>query len=643
VSTRTKTLLSLVLVLVSLTTPLTVTAQDPPPLQLTSLEPGSVVNDTPHTLSLYGSNFTADCVVRIVGNGLLSTSYINAGALTALLSPGIPAGTYTLEVSDGTRVATLGDALIVRNPAPPAEPPEAPPAGQPRLTIRTYTVEPPQVKAGEEFAVSIEIYNNGSRAGENTLAVFPGGTFLPLGEKGHLLWQLHINHTVVVTQRFRAPDTLSSGVHQVRIDLSANDWEGSHFEFPNSVPVEVIGKPTGTGYTGAPKVVVEDAATEPETLIPGEPFSLTLRMANRGSRTAVNVFTTASAGDLVVPASGGDTIATDVIGIDDTVTVTLPLILGAVEAGGRRSLALALVYSDYDGHGYSDQQSVGVDVNPGLIHRPQILIESYATAPEFLAPGDTFTLSLQLGNVGTGDGERLTLALGGQGGASLTPFIPLKSGNVLYVDRLGQGERLTLSRQLIVDGTAEARAYSLPIALGYDDDRGDHTEDVQRLSVIVRKRPELQVSLYREPGPLSVGLPSPLALEVINVGRSAVNVAGLESTSKQLEVREDGLPFIGALDPGGSAPLDLIVTPREPGPAGLLVRIRYRDDFNEIRIISDTLELDIIGGDKGPGGPLGPDGQDPGIDVTGEVDDEAPETIWQKIGRALRGFFGLGS
>jgi len=608
------------------------------PLQLASIEPGTVINNAAHTLSIYGSGFTTDCVVRIAGYGLLGTTIVNATALTAQLPPGISAGTYTVEVSDGVRLATLANALKVKDPDPEPEPDKPAPPGQPRLAVRNYTVEPAQVNAGDEFAVTIEIYNNGSRAGENTMAVFPGGTFLPVGDKGHMIWQLHINHTAIVSQRLRAPDTLSSGVQQVRIELSANDWEGNHFEFPTTVPVEVIGKSTSTGYSGAPKVVIEDVTTEPAILVPGDPFSLTLRLANRGSRTAVNVFTTAASGDMAIPASGSDTVSTPKIGIEETVTVTLPLMLGSIETGGRQSMAIALAYSDYDGGSYSDQQNIGVDINTSLIPQPQILIDAYATVPVFLAPGDTFTLSLQLANVGGGDASRLTLALGGQDGAALAPFIPLKSGNVLFVEELAKGERITLERQLVVDGSAEARAYSLPIALAYDDPRASRTEEIQRLSIIIRKRPELQVSFYRKPDMLSVGMPAPVALEIINVGRNAINVAGIEGSSPQMEIQEDGLPFIGPLDPGGSAPLDLLVTPSEGGTAQLLVTVSYRDDFNQIQVISDTLELDVIGGteDNGIPGGLMPGSPD-------DLEDEAPETFLQKLGRAIRGFFGFGS
>ncbi len=281
-------------------------------ITITSVEPQQMGSSSGGTLSVRGTGFTEDCVVRLNGYGFLSTVYLNEKALTAQVPPGVPAGTYDVEVSDGTESDTLPKGLKIVAPTPtpkpekPTTPEPPPPPGQPVLTIRNYTVEPEQVRPGQEFVVSIEIYNNGSRAGENTLAIFPGGTFLPLGEKGHKLWQLHINHSVVVSQRMRAPKSISNGVHQLQVHLEANDYEGSNYTFPDTIPVEVVGASSGI-FTGKPKVVIEDVLTEPPVLIPGEPFSLTLRLANHGLRTAVNVFVTDGSSEMTIPAAGGDT------------------------------------------------------------------------------------------------------------------------------------------------------------------------------------------------------------------------------------------------------------------------------------------------------------------------------------------------
>ena len=626
------------------------TSETPAPVDLTGLEPDTLIDVAGGSISLYGTGFTAQCAVRLVGYGLLNTTFVNEGALKAQVPAGVPAGTYDVRVSAGPdNVDTLVNALTIlaATPTPKPKAPEMPepppPPGQPILTIRNTVVEPEQVRPGQEFVVHIEIYNNGSRAGENTLAIFPGGSFLPVGEHGHKLWQLPINHSVVVSQKMRAPKSIANGVQQLNVQLEANDFEGNNYKFPQTVPVEVVGASSG-GVTGKPKVVVEDVRTEPPVLIPGEPFSLTLRLANRGNRTTINVFTTVAADELAIPAAGGDTVYAEIIRIDQAVTVTLPLVLGQLETGGRQNLPIALEYSDYGGGAYADQQNVGVDVNTSLTKQPQLIIEEYSTAPDFVAPGDAFTLTLRVNNVGGGDAQRLTLALGGEGGASLAPFIPLKSGNVIFVPAVPQGESVEVSRRLLVDGSADTKAYNLPIELAYDDPRAARHTDVQRLSLIVRKRPELQISFYRQPEMLAVGMPGQVALELINVGRSAVNITEIAPTSPQMDVEVAGLPFVGPLDPGGSAPLDLSITPQEGGEVELLLSIGYRDDFNQVQTITQTLTLDVGGGPGGaPGVPGSPSsGPKPG-QPTEPVSDPTSETLVQKIGRALKGFFGFGS
>ena len=610
-------------------------------LDIVGVEPGTLVSGIGGTLSVYGTGFTSATVVRLIGYGLLATSYVNETALTAQVPASVPVATYDVSVSDGAAIDLLSQALVViaATPTPkPTSPPatSAPPRpGQPILTIRNYTVEPAQVKPGQEFTVSIELYNNGSRAGENTLVIFPGGTFLPLDDKGHQLWQLPINATVVVTQKMRAPASIGNGVHQLNVQLEANDWEGNNYKFPTTIPVEVVGASTGE-FTGKPKVVIERADTEPAVLVPGEPFSLTLRLANRGSRTAVNVFATVASSDMAIPASGSDTVYAEVIRIDETVTVTLPLVLGALETGGRQSMPIALAYSDYNGGGYSDQGAIGVDVNTSLVKQPQLIIEAYSTLPDFIAPGDTMTLTVRVANVGGGNAERVTLSLGGEGGASLAPFVPLNTGNVIFVDLISIGEVVEISHQLLVDGSAETKAYSLPIELAYDDPRASRHQEIQRLSLIVRERPELQTSFYRPPDLLMVGMPAQLSLELVNVGRSAVDITAITSASPQMDVQSEGLPFVGPLDPGGSVPIDLSVTSREAGTAELVVAVSYRDDFNQTRVVSQTLSVEVTGGveDQVPGSQM------PG---SGDVGEAVPETLLQKIGRAIRGFFGLGS
>lgn len=606
-------------------------------LAVTGVEPRTMLKDAGGTLSIYGTGFTAGSVVRLVGYGLLSTIYTNGTALTAQIPAGVPVGVYDLEIGDGTQSATLVGALtiVASTPTPTPRAPEAPPPpGRPILTVRNYAVEPAQVRAGQTFVVTIEVYNNGSRAAENMMAVFPGESFLPVGDSGQMIGQLHINHVVVIRQQMRAPTGLGPGIHQLAVNLGANDWEGNHYDYPQRVPVEMVGGGS-SGPTGRPRLVVDTAHTEPSVLVPGASFTLTLQLTNEGSRTAREVFATAS-GETVIPTAGGGVVSVESIAAGEGTTVTLPLLLGDVETGGRQMVAISLAYGDASGGTYSDEQRVSVDVDTGLSRRPQLVITAYETTPSFLTPGDSLNLTIVVANVGGGDAERLTLALGGEGGAHLEPLIPLGAGNVVFVPVVGAGMSVEITRQLVVDGSADPKAYNLPIALAYDDSRGSRHDDVQRLSLVVRRRAELLATFYREPEAMMVGSATPLSLELVNVGLSAVNVVEVSASSPRMRVVAEGTPFMGPVEVGGSAPLDVSVTPQESGTADLVVSVTYRDDFNQLQVLTRTLTVEVTAG-QGGAGPTAPA-------LPGQTAREEPkETVWRTIGRALKGFLGFGS
>ncbi len=612
-----------------LETPVTVPAVM---LHISDVEPRSLSGATGGTLSIYGNGFQPSCSIRLVGHGLLPTSHVSPTALTAQVPPGIPAGTYAVEVTDGTDSVRLDGALAILAPTPTPAPRSTPPPGHPILTIRSYKVTPSKVRAGEEFEVTIEVYNNGSRAGENTMVVFPGTSFVPVGEPGHLLWQLPINHTVVVTQPMRAPTSLNSGLYQVQVNLGTNDWEGNHYDYPQTVPVEVIG---ATPIAGRPRVTIEGASTSPAEIVPGAPFALTLFLANRGSRTARNVFATCGSDDWILPAASGSSISTPRIDIEGVVSVTLPLHADLAMPGGRHPLSIDLSYEDYDGTNYSTQEFIGLDADASLNVQPQLLIREYWATPATISPGDTFTLTVEIANVGGGTATRLTMALGGETGAALEPFSPLTTGNVGFVDEVWGEAATRVTWRLMADGAAQPKAYNVPVTLAYDDAQGIRHSDTQRLSLMVRRRPELQGMFYREPESLSVGVPTAVSLEVLNIGSGPVDVTGLAATSDRMEITSEGSPFIGPVESGGSAPLDVTITPRRPGRADITICVTYRDDFNQSQTVTATLSVEVAEGPKGSSAVA-----EAAAPSSGET--SGSSTLWKVAGRIVKGLLGFG-
>jgi hypothetical protein len=412
----------------------------------------------------------------------------------------------------------------------------------------------------------------------------------------------------------------------VQVNLSANDWAGNHFEYPETIAVEVLGV-----VHGRPQMVIEQAGTEPPVVGPGDAFSLTLQLANRGDRTATDVLVGVAAADLVAPESGSNYIALEPVRVDHTRTVTLPLVLGEVTDAGRHNMQIALEYADYEGGSYAAQQSVGVEVQTTLADRPQMLIASYQAWPDPLSPGQVFTLTLTVDNVGGGDAERLTLSLGGEGGSEMGPFAPYAAGNVRFVDGIPAGESAELLQQLVVDGAAEPGAYSLPVLLSYDDLRGTRHTDNQRISLLVHRRPHLQIGFYRPVELAPLGEPFDLPVEVINIGRALVNVSTLAVASQQMEI-EEGSIYLGPLDGGTSGSIDAVAVASEGGTNDLLVTVHYLDEFDQSQVVTETLTVEV----EEPVEELPEDEESPD-------EEEQKETFWDGVLRVLRALLGLGS
>ena len=609
-----------------------------------TIEPSKLSTETGGMVSIYanpgaGVSFTNTTTVRMVGYGILSTRYVNPQALQATVPAGLAAGNYmliALDTSAGDREMGVVQLIAPPQPTPTPAPFEPPPPGQPLLTIRNYRTEPTQVRPGQEFTVHIEVYNNGSRAAENTMVIFPGGTFMPVGENGHVFWQVPINATFTASQRLRVPTSLGNGVHNLQVNLSANDFSGANYQVPQTVAVEVIGAASSGGApTGKPEVLVEDLSTDPAIIAPGMPFTLTLTLANRGNRTAINL---KAVGDtsLVIPARGGGVATLDVLRVNQTATLTLPLLLKPGKEGGRLGLPIALTYSDYNGGSYSGQQTVGIDVDASLANRPQLLIDGYRTDPAQISPGDSFTLTLELVNVGGGAAQRLTLALGGEEGENLGAFVPIEGSNVSFVPHIEAGQTASVALRLMVAGNAETRAHNLPVALAYDTGGGTREKGTQRVSLLVRRRPSFKISFYRPvEGTAMAGQPFMLPIELVNASSFRFTVSELSAAGEGLEFMGERSTFVGPLDPGGSWTLDTTAMQMEPGTAEIVVSVAFMDDLNQTQIISETLTVEVM--ENAFPGPNGPGPWEP------EGPTDKPLTFWEQVVRFVKALFGLGS
>ena len=517
---------------------------------ITSVLPGTVVNDVPTTITIQGTDFISGAVVLLEGYGALATTFQNASVLTAIVPVGVPSGNYTVTVSTGIESVSCPGCLSVLAPTP------VPPTPTPTVTTIPLPFARPQ------FVVRLS---------------------------------------------------------------------------------KVVGN-------------VETKSS----------FTLKVVLENAGNATAYSSQAVFSSADLA-PTKNGGVNALGVVASDDEVDVSQAFYVTS-ELSGRSLIVadLTVTYYDDQGTAYSDKFSLSVPASgngsssgiiyptatPTGVKSSQLVITSYAISVDPLQPGEQFALTMTVQNMGNARAQRVTMIIGGGsggtsegtpqpggvsgGGGEFTNFAPVGASNVQSLGELGPGDALQASQNLIVNVSTTPGAYPVKITFSYLNDKSEVINDEQVITLLVYSLPNVDISFYRPLDSFFVGQPAALPLQVVNLGKR-LTVLGTMKVEVEGGVIENGTSLVGPLDAGGYYTLDGMLVPDKPGPVSLKITIDYTDDFNQMRSITRTLDVEVM---DGPMEPV----LDPTMGGGGE---ELPvmteETVLQKVWRFILGLFGLDS
>ena len=429
-----------------------------------------------------------------------------------------------------------------------------------------------------------------------------------------------------------------------------------------------------------PLIVVDSYSASVDRVSPGGQFDLVIRLRNVGQIAASNIVATFAAGDFI-PRETGGVVAVNKLDPGDKHKIEQPF-TATYDIWGR-SVATASVlvnYTDANGTSYSESFNLTLSVaQPSGTastatptptaephQRPQLLISSYQSSVKTLQPGTMFELEVKINNVGNAVARSVTMILGGGGSSGGTTggtpdatggisgasgdfgnFAPVASSNVQFLGDLAQSQGLTASAQLIVNASTNPGAYPMKISFTYTTEDGTNYTDDQVITMLVYSLPQVEVNFYREPGPIFVGQPNQLPIQIVNLGRKTtllgnmrITVAGTQLEAGMGPQLTNNLVLVGALDTGGYYTLDAILIPDQPGPLGLLATIDYTDDFNQSQVITKTMQIMVE--DMSVMEPIpGEDGMP--VDGGSPLPTPQDETFWQKVLRFLRGLVGLDS
>lgn len=572
-------------------------------------------------ITILGRHFQctpAGLKVRVVGVGLLSSTCVDATLLTAIVPAGLGKGDFNIVVTnpDG-QSDTLNDAFEVaaptktpaatRLPTSTALPtsttlPTPTPFMRPLLFITSSSTNPSSVAPGESVVVTLRIKNTGDTSADNIRVSFGSGIFVPTDSGStQAISKLGRDAETAVNQRLTLSGEASTGISQQQVVLEYEDPNGVAYS-----STEVVGISVTVPEPGLPRIIIRDARTMPDPIVPGEPFSLTFTLHNAGDGMAEDVMVSVGDSGPAMPISTGSTQSVDMLGEQGTKEILQRLIVSESTSKGSYSQAISIQYRDEEDDAYTIEQRVGLIVaeleDTESTSRPRLTIAGYRSEPSSLIPGELFNLSLDLVNVGDAPAQQIRLSLGGgtlaedlSGGGAVTgapPFASLDTSNVRFVSRLGTQERLTAVQRMIVDGQARSGVYALDVTFGYQDEDGVDYTAGELISLLVIRQPYLQIELLEPIIGVMAGEFFAIPVEVINVGQETANLNTMELRSLDLEI-EDGTTYVGPLDPSTSGLLEAQAVAHQGGEAVAQVIINYLDDFGHRQQVIQEIRFEV--------------------------------------------------
>jgi hypothetical protein len=631
----------------------------------TSSEPRRIQQGTEGTLSVFGSNFDDTTLVRLEGYGLLQTTFVNSGVLTAIIPSSVPARDYPIVLVDGNGAthppspALLLGVMAAPTDVPPTLEPLPMPTQQsittaPLLMLSSFTTTPSTIDAGQTVNISFTVTNRGNdTARAISIALESSSSFVPAaGQASVVLPDLAAGASATGQMTVASSLEVTSGPVVIPLAMSYQNFTGE--SFTGSAELSVTVRETAN----TSQLIVDAYTIEPSPAEAGQAVTLRLTIFNVGDTPASQVLLRVGGeNSLLLPNGRGDAIPLGDIGARETIPVEIPMLVSASAENGPQVQPLTISYYQ---NGETQEMSSNITLNISSSTRPLplLLLSSYDIGVTSLQPGTRFTLTIDVQNAGRADARNTVITFGtvqttgdsgsgsssgngngngsGSGsGSSTTPsttFAPLGTAGLSFVGDIGVGDSVQASQDFIVSGSVTSGIYPLPITLQYILPDGTNKQDSLNISLVVIVPPRLQFSPDQPlPETLNTNEAIPISLEIKNNGRD-VNLTEAVFAMENGEILEGESIPLEVLKTGDDMSITALIMPSQDGDVQVSVTLHYLDELNQ----AQTIELTYLAQAITP-----PPVEEPPFEEPPVIVEPEPEVNW--FGRFMMALLGLGS
>lgn len=240
------------------------------------------------------------------------------------------------------------------------------------------------------------------------------------------------------------------------------------------------------------------------------------------------------------------------------------------------------------------QDDIGAPATPA----PVIVVTSYTTSVEHVAPGSAFDLELTLHNATNRRADNVVVVLGAGGGADATAagaassgLTVLETGNAKYVGALRGQREVSVSFRVIVSPGTSPGALSVPITVSFEH-TGARQEVGYTVGLLVERTPSLSLVTAEVPDSAVIGESFPVSFELANASGFALSGVTLSVEASGAAVA-DGTVFLGTMDAAVTEVIDATVTAEQTGELEIAVVLSYRDDFGKPQLFRETRTVTV--------------------------------------------------
>jgi hypothetical protein len=349
-------------------------------------------------------------------------------------------------------------------------------------------VSPEEVAPGETTTLNITIANLGIDYAAYVYAILDPDSVSPLsvlgakkiyvtkyaaeGQPTKYFGVILQNERFTVRYRVHVDKDTVFGTYTVPLKLvwrdAYNNVQSENLEF-------------GLKVAGDPEIVIAGVNKTPARIYPDTEFTLVLAFENIGTAKAENVKVELS----LPPGITGERVAfLGTLERDRQMAATFSLKAEKVAEAGAKKIGVRLSYTTEE----DTQEQLDNEVEVFIYDKEPANLEvaGLDTSPAKLTPGEAFTLSIQLENIGKQDAKAVKVEL-----ALPEAF---SGGQTSYLGTIKQDDTSTAIFDLEVSPLAEPKSYRLPVKIYYLDEKGELHEEEKEIAITITS-PEKRLPL----------------------------------------------------------------------------------------------------------------------------------------------------